>query len=160
MIDFLKALCLVIAANATPVLGFDLLKQYGARPLDGGRTWFDRRRVFGDSKTVRGLALSVAASAVLGPLLGISVSLAALAALAAMAGDLLSSFIKRRLHQASGAAMIGLDQIPESLFPLLVLRRAFLLSSAEILAGVLVFMIIELSVSRIAYGLRMRKRPH
>ena len=38
------------------------------------------------------------------------------------AGDLFSSFVKRRLDLASSSMAIGLDHIPESFFPLLASR--------------------------------------
>ena len=37
----------------------------------------------------------------------------------AMVGDCLSSFVKRRLKMPSSSMALGLDQIPESLLPLL-----------------------------------------
>src|SRR6478736_778738 len=54
----------------------------------------------------------------------------------AMAGDLFSSFVKRRLHLASSSMAIGLDHIPESLFPLLASRWLLPLNILDIVAGV------------------------
>jgi hypothetical protein len=41
----------------------------------------------------------------------------ALAGVSAMAGDCLSSFVKRRLALEASSMSLGLDQVPESLFP-------------------------------------------
>ena len=43
--------------------------------------------------------------------------LGALVAASAMAGDCLSSFIKRRFGLEPSRMTLGLDQVPESLFP-------------------------------------------
>lgn len=98
----------------------------GGPPIDGGRTWNDKR-VLGDGKTWRGTAGGILAGVGLGLLLNFlaeSVSsalaftvpefpLAALFALAAgaMLGDILASFLKRRTGRERGAAFPGIDQL-------------------------------------------------
>ena len=54
----------------------------------------------------------------------------------AMAGDLFSSFVKRRLHLASSSMAIGLDHIPEFLFPLLASLLLLPLSILDVVTGV------------------------
>ena len=49
-------------------------------------------------------------------------------AVGAMAGDLVSSFMKRRLRLKSEAQAVGLDQIPEVLLPLLLRKSRLGLS--------------------------------
>jgi hypothetical protein len=89
--------------------------------LDHGATWFDGRPIFGPHKTIRGILASLIGATLAFPLLGVSWQTAACAATLLMAGDLLSSFIKRRLHLASGESVFGLDQIFEALLPALYL---------------------------------------
>jgi hypothetical protein len=75
-------------------------------------------------------------------------------------GDLLSSFLKRRLALAPSSQAIGLDQIPESLFPLLACRQELGLTAADIIMGVAIFFAGELSLSRVLCRLRFRDRPY
>jgi CDP-2,3-bis-(O-geranylgeranyl)-sn-glycerol synthase len=55
---------------------------------------------------------------------------------------------------------IGLDQIPESLFPLLACQRQLALTFAEVAICVGIFLVGELGVSRLLYGLHVRDQPY
>ena len=81
-------------------------------------------------------------------------------ALWAMLGDLLSSFIKRRLGMAPGSRALGLDQLPESLLPLLAVAGPLVISATEIMATVITFFVLELLISRVLFRLRLRKHPY
>ena len=77
-----------------------------------------------------------------------------------MAGDLLSSFLKRRLNLPSSSQAIGLDQVPESLFPILACRDALSLTIADIALGVGVFFVGELILSRFLFQVHLRDEPY
>jgi CDP-2,3-bis-(O-geranylgeranyl)-sn-glycerol synthase len=77
-----------------------------------------------------------------------------------MAGDLVSSFLKRRLRLPAGARASGLDQVPESLFALLACRHALSLTAGDIAAGVVIFAIGDVLVSRLLYKFHVRDRPY
>jgi CDP-2,3-bis-(O-geranylgeranyl)-sn-glycerol synthase len=77
-----------------------------------------------------------------------------------MAGDLFSSFVKRRLNLAASSRATGLDQIPESLFPLLVCRGALSLSLLDIAIGVAIFFAGEVMLSVLLYRAHIRDRPY
>jgi CDP-2,3-bis-(O-geranylgeranyl)-sn-glycerol synthase len=77
-----------------------------------------------------------------------------------MAGDLLSSFMKRRLGLPPSSKAVGLDQVPESLFPLLACRQAFSLTLLDITAGTALFVVGELLLSPVLFRLRIRDRPY
>ena len=160
LLPIAQALVLVTLANGTPVIVKKIFGSRMAVPLDGGMLFFDRRPLFGKSKTVRGVACAIAVTAALAPLLKVSIAAGALVAVFAMIGDLFSSFVKRRLKLASSGQAIGLDQIPESLFPLLVIQKMLSLSFAEIAACVAIFTVGELIVSRFLYWLRIRDQPY
>jgi CDP-2,3-bis-(O-geranylgeranyl)-sn-glycerol synthase len=81
-------------------------------------------------------------------------------AVLSMLGDLGSSFIKRRLHLPLHAQAFGLDQIPEALLPLLALKAQFNLTSVDIAALVVAFIVLELVLSRVLFRLRIRDRPY
>jgi CDP-2,3-bis-(O-geranylgeranyl)-sn-glycerol synthase len=99
----------------------------GGPPIDGGRTWKDGRRVFGEGKTIRGFALGVLAGIAVGGVelwvqtlpgwspawdflpLQTPATVCALA-LGALLGDLAKSFVKRRLGKGQGAPWAIADQ--------------------------------------------------
>jgi CDP-2,3-bis-(O-geranylgeranyl)-sn-glycerol synthase len=156
----LQLMVLLTLANGTPVVAKRILGDCFAQPLDGNRKFVDGRPLFGASKTVRGILLSVLVTSICSPLVGLSAATGFVVAVSAMVGDLLSSFLKRRLALAPSSQAIGLDQIPESLFPLLACRQELGLTAVDIAAGVVIFFIGELVLSRALFRLHLRDRPY
>ena len=156
----LQLLILLGVANGTPVIAKRVLGHRLSWPLDGGVRFLDGRPLFGSSKTVRGVVLSVVVTALCAPLIGLDPKTGAVIAAAAMAGDLLSSFLKRRMNLAPSSQALGLDQVPESLFPALACRGALSLGPIDIAAVVVIFFVGELIVSRVLYKLHIRDRPY
>ena len=95
--SIVQLLVLLSIANGTPVFAKWLMGTRWAYPLDGGAKLADGQRLFGPSKTLRGVALAIAATSALSPFIGLPWKAGAIIAAGAMAGDLLSSFVKRRL---------------------------------------------------------------
>jgi CDP-2,3-bis-(O-geranylgeranyl)-sn-glycerol synthase len=90
-------------ANATPViLG-------GGMPLDLGLRWMDGERIFGDHKTFRGVFAGLLVGTVIGAIQGRDLT-GFLQSLGAMLGDLVSSFLKRRLKRKPGQWTPVLDE--------------------------------------------------
>ncbi|MDG4884484.1 CDP-archaeol synthase [Mesorhizobium sp. WSM4884] len=155
-----QCLLLLALANGVPVIAKKVLGDRLAWPIDGGWHFWDGQPLLGKSKTLRGLVLAVLATAIGGPLVGLNAPAGALVGFAAIVGDMLSSFLKRRLRLASSAEAPGLDQVPESLLPLVLVRDLVGLSVWDILVGVGAFWIGELLVSRFLYMLHIRDRPY
>ena len=155
----LQILVLLTLANGTPVIAKKLLGNFFSQPLDGGATFFDGQPLFGPSKTIRGIVLSILITAGSAPLIGLQWNIGALAAAMAMAGDLLSSFLKRRLKMAPSSRATGLDQIPESLFPAFAARSMLGLTSLEIILVVAIFFIAEVVLSQLLFKWHLRNRP-
>lgn len=155
-----ELLLLILVANGVPLLAHSLLQRRFATPLDFGLRLPDGERLFGASKTVRGLLLALPVTAGLAELLGLSWQTGLLIAAVAMAGDLLSSFIKRRLRMRPGSTALGIDQVPESLLPLWVVADQLSLSGEAMLAMVVAFIVIELLLSRILFRLHLRRNPY
>lgn len=153
-------LLLILIANGVPVFAAWICGEEGARPVDGGRVLADGYRLLGDSKTWRGLLLAPLACGVGAAVLNWPVTIGLVVGVAAMAGDLLSSFIKRRLGMASSSRALGLDQIPESLLPLLAVADEFALSWTAIAAITASFVVLELGLSPVFYWLGIRNRPY
>jgi len=135
----IKVAVFLLWVNFLPPLANIIWGERFNRPIDCSRLWFDQHPIFGDHKTIRGVLVSLLGGMAFAPLLGVAFQVAAAAALLAMAGDLLSSFIKRRSNMPSGRSVIVLDQIFESLFPTLFLRGFLQLSWAQILIILLCF---------------------
>ena len=64
-----------------------------------------------------------------------------------MLGDTGSSFVKRRLGYPSSCASLGLDQLPESLLPLLVLQPLTGAGAVEIVVAATAFFLLDLLLS-------------
>lgn len=155
-----KLLLMLGVANGAPIFARRLLGERFGWPLDGGLRFADGRPLLGASKTVRGLLVATAATACIAPVLGIPYALGARIGATAMAGDALASFIKRRLGLACGAQARGLDQVPESLLPLLAVATALELTALQIGAVTFAFYALELPIARLLYGLGLRERPY
>ncbi len=155
-----QLLVLLAVANGTPVAAKKILGDRWAWPLDGGMVLADGRPLFGPSKTIRGIVLAVLATSGVAALIGLGWKVGALVGAVAMASDLLSSFLKRRMGMPSSSMAFGLDHIPESLFPLLACRLLLPLSAADIAVAALVFLVGGLVLSPLLYKLNLRDRPH
>ncbi|WP_022949570.1 CDP-archaeol synthase [Methylohalobius crimeensis] len=156
----IKLLILLLVANGAPVVAWDLFKERFAWPVDCGAVMPDGRFLLGPAKTWRGLLASLFTTGITAPLIGFPWTLGAWVAAAAMAGDLLSSFVKRRLGVQASDTAPGLDQIPESLLPLWAVNAHFALGWDRIGLLVAVFYIAEVSLSPLLYRLGIRKRPY
>jgi CDP-archaeol synthase len=155
-----KLLILLSVANGSPVIAKLVLGEAYATPIDGNVRFFDGRPLLGPSKTIRGVVVSLLVTALAAPLIGLQFKFGLLVAATAMAGDLLSSFLKRRFGLAPSAKVTGLDQIPEALFPLLACRSAFSLTAVDIATGCVIFFIGAVLFSRLFFRLGLRDRPY
>ena len=155
-----QGLLLVFLANGAPLLAARLFGRMGAYPIDFHLKFADGAPVLGASKTFRGVAASLAATTLAGLAMGLSWHAGAVAAAGAMAGDAFSSFVKRRCRAPSQSMAPGLDQGPESLVPLLLLKGELGLGLIDVIVAVLLFWIGALLLSRALYALKLRERPY
>lgn len=160
MLITLELFVMLALANGTPVVAAALLKSRWSVPVDGGALWFDGRPILGASKTWRGLVSGVLACALFAHVAGLGVPFGLLFGLLALTGDMLSSFIKRRLGMISSARAVGLDQIPEALLPMLLAMWWLPVSVWVILVVVAVFTLCDLFGSPLLYRLGIRRHPH
>jgi len=162
LVDVLIAqlLALLTVANGAPVLGAKISGDAFALPVDGNVTFLDGRPLFGPSKTLRGVMLSILVTTAFAPLIGLEWKVGALVASMAMIGDLFSSFLKRRLGLFASSQFSGLDQIPESLLPLISSRLLLPVTIVDIVLATIMFWIGAIALSRVLFKLRIRDRPY
>ena len=148
-------------ANATPiVLG-------GGRPIDAGKKFTDGRSIFGAGKTVQGFIAGLAAGTFVGLLQGIAagtlsryLALGFLLALGALLGDLLGSFIKRRLGIKRGGLAPGLDQLSFVVVALLAASPLALPSWEIVLTIIIITLPIHLATNFGGYKLGLKSKPY
>lgn len=151
---------LLSIANGAPIIATKLLGGRLAAPLDGGLKLRDGAPLFGGSKTIRGLVASIGCTALAAPLLGFDWMFGAGFAATSLAGDLLSSFVKRRWKLEPHAEAFGMDQIPEAMLPLVVYQSRLALKSLEIVVLVVVFVLLAVLLSQLLFRLNIRDRPY
>lgn len=158
--SLLQLLLLIIIANGAPILARVLLHDAFDLAVDFGRKLPDNNAIFGSSKTWRGIWAAALTTSAAAWLIGYSPTTGLLIAAFAVAGDLTSSFIKRRLAMKPSSMAPLLDQVPESLFPALIMMPVFNLTIFSVLLLVLIFIIVELALSHTLYKWGIRKRPY
>jgi len=157
---FVKLMLLLLIANGAPILSKRIMGKRYDFPVDGSLLFFDGQPVLGKSKTWRGLISSLVLTSIAAVVLAVPWQAGLMIAFGSMSGDLLSSFIKRRLGIVPSDQALLLDQIPESLFPILLVSKSFDLSLIEIVAMTLAFVVIELLLSKLLYQFKIRNRPY
>ncbi|MGR9115983.1 MAG: CDP-archaeol synthase [Gammaproteobacteria bacterium] len=155
-----QALILLLAANGAPVLAANLLGPRCAWPVDNGVILADGRPLLGSTKTWRGLLAAIGLTWAASALLDIDPGIGMLFGGLVMSGDLLSSFVKRRLGKDESSQARGLDTVPESLLPVWTLKGTLELGLVDIVLIVALFFLVEEFVSPLLYKLHIRKRPY
>jgi CDP-diglyceride synthetase len=156
----LQLLILLMLANGVPLIAKKLFGERYSYPLDGNVTFADGRPVFGRSKTIRGIVLAGLVTTAAAPIIELRWEIGLLVGGFAMAGDLFSSFCKRRLGLPTSSRASGLDQVPEALLPLLACRELLALTATDIAVCVVMFVAGEVVLSRLLYAFRLRDRPY
>jgi hypothetical protein len=155
-----QLLLLIGVANGTPVIVKRLFGNLWALPLDGNHELSDHRPIFGSSKTVRGIVFSLVFTSICAPMFAIHWYYGLFIAATAMAGDLFSSFIKRRLGKPSSSMALGIDQVPESLFPMVASHYFLSVSWLGVVVVTMLFFVLELAISKILYRFKIRNEPY
>ena len=144
-------------ANAAPVLGG------GGLPMDFGKKFLDGKRIFGSHKTFRGFFFGLA----IGVLVGIVELLLfdypplfiILPPLGALVGDLVGSFLKRRIGISPGGLFPIVDQIDFVIGALIFSIPLSILTWELALVVLLITPPIHLLTNFIAYKMDLKKHP-
>jgi len=157
--DFLILILLGIA-NFSPILARAAFKKRLSFPVDFDVRLGESGPLFGPHKTWRGLFSSVVATGMAAYFTPVGALVGMKLAVFSMAGDLLPSFIKRRSGFTSGKKVLFLDQVPESLLPLVLLKADLAISWMDIVVIVLLFYLGDVSLSPILFRFHIRRNPH
>ncbi len=155
-----KLFILLVIANGAPVITQKLTHGRFAIAVDFGRNFFDDRPILGKSKTWRGILSAIVATCLLGLLLGFELYFLVVFALLAMLGDLSTSFIKRRLNYPPSSRAFMLDQMPETLLPMIWACHADDLSYWFAIGLSGLFFVFHLLISPWLFKLKIRRRPY
>ncbi|HII61082.1 CDP-2,3-bis-(O-geranylgeranyl)-sn-glycerol synthase [Pyrococcus horikoshii] len=151
-------------ANSSPVvLG-------GGTPIDFGKKWRDGRRILGDGKTWRGFFGGLIVGTIIGIVqyfllpeyygsLGIAIELAFLLSLGTLVGDLIGSFIKRRLNMPRGYPAVGLDQWGFLIAALCFAYPVKTIPTGEVLFLLVITPLIHWGANIFAYKMGWKKVP-
>jgi CDP-2,3-bis-(O-geranylgeranyl)-sn-glycerol synthase len=159
-VNLIHLLLLIIIANGAPVILRALMGKRLDFAIDCGRRLPDNKPVLGSSKTWRGVIGAIIFTSIAAVILGYPAATGAQIGLYAVLGDAISSFIKRRMGMAPSSMAPLLDQVPESLFPALMLMDTFEMDYQSIIILVCLFIVIELLLSLIFFRLGIRNRPY
>lgn len=139
-------------ANATPVV------MGGGGPLDGGRTWVDGQPILGDHKTVRGTISGITAGILIGLIQGSPVR-GIFLAIGAIGGDLVVSFVKRRLKMKPGTLFPIADQMGFIVFAVALVSLAEPIPWERMVAIILATLPIHYLTNIMAWILRLKSDP-
>jgi hypothetical protein len=148
---YLFPLLLLVIANTSACLAAFVFGEEFAAPLDFGITLRDGTRLLGSHKTWRGLISAAIACGMVTQNLQLGLLRGAVFGTLALLGDATSSFVKRRLRLPPGAEVLGLDQLPEALLPLLVLQRPLGLGLVECLIIAVTFAILDITATKLRH---------
>ena len=160
MLIFLELFVMLVLANGAPVVAAGLLNGLWSAPVDGGRSWRDGRPILGKSKTWRGVVSGALACGLFSLITGLGFVFGVVFGVLGLVGDMLSSFIKRRLALASSARAVGLDQIPEALLPMLLAMWWLPVSGWVVIGVVVLFTLSNIVASPLLYRMGIRRHPH
>ncbi|WP_020408067.1 CDP-archaeol synthase [Hahella ganghwensis] len=156
----LKLFALLVIINGAPIVARNLLPMLNAA-IDGGKVLpWDKRPLLGKSKTWRGLMAGILAGMLAATLLGFPWQHGIILAIASLCGDLLTSFIKRRLDFKTSAKAPILDQFLEVSLPLGVAQHLYALNTLNAVGVLAAFILFNWGISPLLYRLGWRKKPY
>jgi CDP-2,3-bis-(O-geranylgeranyl)-sn-glycerol synthase len=157
IIEALKFIFPAYCANGAPVIGG------GGKPMDFGKNFIDKKRIFGTNKTFRGFFFGLAIGTGVGIIevliFHYPILFSFLSPLGALLGDLTGAFIKRRLNIAPGGLLPIIDQIDFVIGALLFSIPLAMITWQLALAVILLTPPIHLFTNFIAFKLKLKKNP-
>src|SRR5690606_4771390 len=160
LLDEIRALALLIAANGTPVIVAQLSRDRWGIPLDLGWVLPDGERFLGSHKTWRGLICGILACIGIGTLFSLPPGLTAAFALTSLLADAGCSAMKRRMRLRPGTELTGLDSLGEALLPLTLFASELALEFGEIIAVAAAFIVIDAATAQLRHRRWLKESPN
>jgi hypothetical protein len=151
VLDEVRALALLITANAVPVVVAKFARDRWAGPLDFGWVLPDGERLFGSHKTWRGLLVGIAACVGVALLFDVGPVISAGFACASLLADAMSSAVKRRMRLKPGTEYVGLDQAAEALVPLVLFAGPLALAWGEVALVAVMFTLLDVATAQLRH---------
>ena len=161
-----------LIANAMPLIARKVLKKRKFTPVDFGRSFIDGKRIFGDNKSWEGILAGIAGGCAVGAAFYAYthnpywIIYGFLMGSGTMAGDLLNSFIKRRINIRPGDPFVPFDQITFLLASYALVYFSGILPNLEIypgsqdlLLGLFLVIVLHPIANLFAYLLKIKKTP-
>jgi CDP-2,3-bis-(O-geranylgeranyl)-sn-glycerol synthase len=129
-------------------------------PIDFEQSW-KGKRIFGSHKTWRGLIFGVIGASLFSYFQGRGLEVGFLLGLGTLVGDMIGSFIKRRLTLSPGDKNLLVDEIPGTLFALLFAYLADLLTINlyQVIFLIIVGLPIHILANMLWYKLKLKEVP-
>ena len=156
----LKLVVLLTVANGAPAIAWRIFGEYFSQPLDGGVAFFDKQPIFGHSKTIRCIILSRVAAIASAPILGLEWVNGLYVGVIATLGDLVSSFLKRRIKKPPSTRATVIDQSPDCLLPTLASRSTLGLGALDVIFVVIIFFLGHITLFQLFFRWKVRNRPY
>jgi CDP-2,3-bis-(O-geranylgeranyl)-sn-glycerol synthase len=157
IVEALKFIFPAYCANAVPVIAG------GGTPMDLGKNFTDRKRVFGNNKTFRGfffgLAIGIAVGLMEVMVFNYPLLFSVLSPLGALLGDLTAAFLKRRLEIAPGGLLPIIDQVDFVVGALLFSLPLAIIYWQLAVVVLIITPPIHLLTNFVAYKLKLKKNP-
>ena len=144
----------------------------GKTPIDFGKKFFDGRALLGKGKTFKGTIFGIGAGIIVAAAInGLLfkqtaqyysnhyVLIASILVVLAILGDIIGSFIKRRMNIERGQPVLLLDQLDFVIVPMLFLLLQNLISFAEIIIVLAITLIVHKAANYIAFKFKLKKVP-
>ncbi len=155
----LKLFALLVIVNGAPIVARNMFPLWNVA-IDGGRKAWDKRAWLGKSKTWRGIIAGTSAGMLTAVLLGFPWLHGLLLSTVSLSGDLLTSFIKRRLDLKPSSQAPILDQFLEVSLPLGVAQYLYPLPTLNALGVLVAFVLFNWGISPLLYRMGLRKKPY
>jgi CDP-2,3-bis-(O-geranylgeranyl)-sn-glycerol synthase len=128
-------------------------------PFDFGKSFYDGRRIFGESQGFLSIPVIIITPLILHLFIAQSLSLLFLKSFCVFVGDLLGSFIKRRLGLPRGTFLPGVDHGDYMIITGLVCYLAGVETLEVVISALIITYIFHPIVCYIGYRLNIKREP-
>lgn len=144
----------------------------GKTPIDFGKNFFDGRPLLGKGKTFKGTIFGIGAGIIIAAAINGLLSkqtmlyysnhyvlITSILVVLAILGDMIGSFIKRRLNIERGQPVLLLDQLDFVIVPMIFLWSQKFISFTEIIIVLIITLFVHKLANYIAFKFKLKRVP-